>query len=129
MPRPTAKHPTELELEILQVLWNEGPCTVKQIQEALAPGRKLAYTTVCTMFTIMTSKGYVRKSRGGTGQRYEAKVPREKAAGRMLEDLVRRVYAGSRLAAMQQLLDTSELDADEMAEIRRLIQRKMKEQK
>jgi predicted transcriptional regulator len=128
MARRESKHPTELELEILKVLWASGPCSVKQIQEGLAATRALAYTTIVTMLTIMANKGFVRKGRHKTGPVYEAVLPRQQASGNMLRDLIDRVYDGSTLAVVQSLLDTADLDADELAEIRRLVNRKAKEQ-
>src|SRR5262245_42996981 len=128
MARRQSKHPTELELEILKVLWTVGPCSVKQLQEGLAASRARAYTTIVTMLTIMANQGCVRKRRQGSGHVYEALIPRQEASGGMLRDLIDRVYDGSTLAVVQSLLDTSDLDAEELAEIRRLVNRKAKEQ-
>jgi predicted transcriptional regulator len=124
MARRGSKHPTDLELEILKVLWTHGPCPVKRIQEELAPSRALAYTTVVTMLTIMTSKGFVRKRRLGGGHVYEAALQRHQASGNMLQELIDKVYDGSTLAVVQSLLDSAEIDANELAEIRRLVNRK-----
>jgi predicted transcriptional regulator len=129
MPRPSSRHPTELELEILKALWSRGPCSVKQIQEALAGTRELAYTTVTTMLTIMVNKKYVRRVRSGGGINYEAVVRQEAASGNMLQDLVDRVFDGSVPAVVQQLLESSDLDAAELESIRQLIRRKQKEQR
>src|SRR5262249_37088845 len=129
MARPSSRHPTELELEILKALWARGPCSVKQIQEALAESRELAYTTVMTMLTIMTNKKYVRRVSSGSGNTYEAVIGQEAASGNMLQDLVDRVYDGSVPAVVQQLLESSDLDADELEAIRQLIRRKQKEQR
>jgi predicted transcriptional regulator len=128
MARRGSKHPTDLELEILKVLWAQGPCTVKQLQEGLSASRELAYTTVVTMLTIMASKGFVRKRRQGGGHVYEPLVQRQEASSGMLQDLVARVYDGSTLAVVQSLLDAADIDAEELAEIRRLVNRKAKEQ-
>jgi predicted transcriptional regulator len=128
MARRGSKHPTDLELEILKVLWAAGPCSVKQLQEGLAGSRELAYTTVTTMLTIMANKGFVRKQPRGAGHVYEALIPRHEATGNMLRDLIDRVYDGSTLAVVQSLLETTDLDADELAAIRRLVNRKAKEQ-
>jgi predicted transcriptional regulator len=128
MARRGSKHPTDLELAILKVLWAQGPSSVKQIQEGLAASRPLAYTTVVTMLTIMASKGFVRKQRQEGGHAYEAIIPRREASGNMLQDLIDKVYDGSTLAVVQSLLDTADLDAVELAEIRRLVNRKAKEQ-
>lgn len=129
MARPSSRYPTELELAILKVLWSQGPCSVKQIQEALASTRGLAYTTVMTMLTIMTNKKYVRRTKAGTGNVYAAAIEQDAASNNMLQDLVQRVYDGSVPAVMQQLLETSDLDAQELEAIRQLIRRKQKEQR
>jgi BlaI family penicillinase repressor len=128
MARPSSRHPTELELEILKVLWSQGPCSVKQIQEALAT-RELAYTTVMTMLTIMTNKKYVRRTKAGAGNVYEAALKQDAASGNMLQDIVDRVYDGSVPAVVQQLLESSDLDARELEAIRQLISRKQKEKR
>jgi BlaI family penicillinase repressor len=128
MARHGSKHPTDLELAILKVLWSQGCSSVKQIQEGLAASRALAYTTIVTMLTIMTSKGYVRKRRLGSGFGYEPMVQRHEASGNMLQELIDKVYDGSTLAVVQSLLDTADIDADELAQIRRLVNRKAKEQ-
>jgi BlaI family transcriptional regulator, penicillinase repressor len=128
MARRGSKHPTDLELEILKALWALGPCSVKQIQERLAASRGLAYTTVVTMLTIMANKRFVRKRRLRNGYVYEALVPRDKASGNMLQDLIDRVFDGSTLAVVQSLLVTTDIDAEELTQIRRLINRKAKEQ-
>src|SRR5690348_17266557 len=127
MARPSSRHPTELELEILKVLWIQGPCSVKQIQEALAQTRELAYTTITTMLTIMANKRYVRRTRSGGGAIYAAAIEQEAASSNMLQDLVDRVYDGSVPAVMQQLIETSDLDPQELEAIRQLIRRKQKE--
>ena len=129
MSRPSSKHPTELELEILKVLWSAGPSSVRQIQAALNPERDLAYTTVMTMLTIMVNKGYVRRAKAGSGFVYRARIEQQKASSGMLQDLVDRLFGGSTAAVMQHLLETADLDADELKEIRQLIARKQKEQK
>ena len=129
MARPSSRHPTELELEILKILWTQGPSSVKQIQEALAQTRELAYTTITTMLTIMANKRYVRRTRSGTGAVYAAAIAQEAASSNMLQDLVDRVYDGSVPAVMQQLIETSDLDPQELEAIRQLIRRKQKEQR
>lgn len=128
MPRPSSRHPTDLELEILKVLWSHGPSSVRQIQEALAD-RGLAYTTVATMLTIMANKKYVRRAKAGPGALYEAAIQQNDAAGGMLHDIVERVFDGSVPAVLEHLLETSDLDAQELKTIRQIISRKQKEQR
>lgn len=128
MARPTSRHPTELELAILKILWRDGPRSVRQVRDALVEFRDLAYTSVMTILGIMTRKGYVRRNKSGGSFVYKA-VLTEQAAGRgMLRDIVDRVFDGSAVAVMQHLIETGDLDADELAQVRQLINRKAKEQ-
>ena len=65
MPRAT-QQPTELELKILHVLWNESPLPVREVRQRLAvAGRELAHTSVITMLNIMVRKGFLKRSRQG----------------------------------------------------------------
>lgn len=119
-----SKHPTELELEILKVLWRLGPSTVRQVRDELAAVRDLAYTTVMTMMTIMSGKGYVKRNKDGRSYVYQATYQEQKASKNMLQDVVDRLFGGSTRAVMQHLLETSELDEAELKQIRQLINRK-----
>jgi predicted transcriptional regulator len=117
-----------LELAILKILWRDGPRSVRQVRDALVEFRDLAYTSVMTILGIMNRKGYVRRSKSGGSFVYRA-VLTEQAAGRgMLRDIVDRVFDGSAVAVMQHLIETGDLDADELAQVRQLINRKAKEQ-
>lgn len=127
MTRSPSRHPTELELEILKVLWQRGPATVKQVREALAPVRDLAYTSVMTMMTIMIGKGYLERKKDGRSFTYRAVYREEKASRNMLQDVVDRLFGGSATAVMQHLLETSDLDDEELKKIRALISRKKRE--
>ena len=127
MSRPPSKHPTELELEILKVLWQLGPATVRQVRDALAPVRDLAYTSVMTIMTIMNTKGYVARTKDGRSFVYRSIYREEKASRNMLQDVVDRLFGGSTTAVMQHLLETSDLDDEELKKIRSLINRKTRE--
>ena len=119
--------PTKSELEILKVLWQLGPATVRQVRDALAPVRDLAYTSVMTMMTIMTGKGYVTRTKDGRTFVYRSIYREEKASRNMLQDVVDRLFGGSTTAVMQHLLETSDLDDEELKQIRSLINRKSRE--
>jgi BlaI family penicillinase repressor len=127
MSRPVSRHPTELELEILKVLWRIQPATVRQVRDELAAVRDLAYTTVMTMVTIMAGKGYVERRKTGRSFTYEATYHENKATSSMLQDLVDRLFGGSTSAVLQHLLETSDLDDDELKRIRSLINRKSRD--
>ena len=130
MARPGSEHPTQLELEILKVLWDEAPLAVRDVRARLAEraGRTLSHSTVITMLNIMVRKGYLRRKRQGRAFLFEPKVAKESVAGGMMGDLLSRVFDGSASAMVLNLIETTELDADELAELRRMISRKAKEQ-
>jgi len=128
MPRPESEHPTELELDILKVLWNESPLPVREVRERLAQaGRPLAHSSVITMLNIMHRKGFLRRKKEGKSFLFAPKAEREQVTGDMTRDLMSRAFDGSAKAMVLNLLNSGELDADELAEVRRLIARKAKE--
>jgi BlaI family penicillinase repressor len=126
MARRSSSHPTELELEILKILWREGPLSGRRVRDLLAQVRDLAYTSVMTIMKIMTQKGYVRRKRVEGNYVYYPCVTEEVVSSGMLCDLVERVFDGSATAVMLNLLETAELGEDELKQIRRLINRKRK---
>jgi BlaI family transcriptional regulator, penicillinase repressor len=123
MPRPPSQHPTELELLLLKTLWKTGPATVRHVQTALAEHRELAYTSVITMLNIMWRKGYLRRKRVNGSFVYQPKVSERATAGGMLRDLVDRVFKGSAVNVVIQLLDDQLLDPTELEELRDLVDR------
>ena len=121
MPRPASKHPTELELEILKILWAGGSQTVRQVRQALAPRRKLAHTSVMTIMGIMTEKGYLRRKDSTGGYVYTAQITQRKTVRQMLGDIVERAFDGSAFDAMLHLLQASDLDDEELRRLRQVI--------
>jgi BlaI family penicillinase repressor len=131
MARPESKHPTELELEILKVLWDDSPLPVREVRSRLEhkAGRPLAHSSVITMLNIMHRKGFLRRRKEGKSFLFSPKLNKETVTGGMISDLLSRVFDGSPSAMMLNLLETADLDADEIADLRKLITRKAKEQK
>ena len=127
MARPASKHPTALELEILKVLWRDGACSVRQVRESLAARRRLAHTSVMTVMNIMLDKGYLRRDKAGGSYAYRPRVTQRATTRRMLKDLVDRAFDGSAAAVAINLLETADIDAEELRRLRRLIQRKSQE--
>jgi predicted transcriptional regulator len=128
MARPHAQHPTGLELAILKVLWKKSPQTVAAVRERLAAaGRELAHSSVITIMNIMVRKKYLRRTKRGRAFEYDPLVEGRGVNRRMLKDLVNRVFDGSAAAVFVELLETSDVSHDELAEIRRLINRKARE--
>ena len=123
MVRPSSRHPTELELEILKILWRQGPLPVRQVREALAPRRDSAYTSVMTIMNIMVEKGYLARRKQGPSFVYRPRVSEKKTSGRMLKDLVNRVFDGSAVAVVVNLLETADVDEQELEELRGIFER------
>jgi predicted transcriptional regulator len=121
MPRPKHEHPTPGELEVLQILWDRGPSTVRQVMEVLNQRRRRAYTSVMSLLGVMTDKGLLMRRPQGRAFVYEAKVAEKKVLGRMVKDLLGRAFGGSASALVARLLDDSHLTPRELEEIRKTI--------
>lgn len=122
MPRPKHEHPTPGELEVLKVLWDEGPATVREVMQHLNQTRRRAYTSVMSLLNVMTDKGLVTRKAHGRAFVYAARARRENTLGRMVGDLVGRAFEGSASALVAQLLDQTNPSVEELDEIRRTIE-------
>ena len=131
MARTKSQHPTELELEILKILWEEAPLPVREVRARLESraDRPLAHSTVITMLNIMYDKGFLKRKKDGKSFLFSPKVKKDRVTGGMMGDLLSRAFNGSPSAMVLNLLETTDVDADEFAEIRKLISRKSKEKK
>jgi len=128
MPRTASPHPTEMELKILKILWRIGPATVREVREELAALSDPAYTTVMTLMGIMTKKGYLSRRKKGPGYVYRPRVTEESVKKTMLSDLVDRAFEGSTLSVMLNLIETEGIRSEELEELRKLIDKKRKEE-
>lgn len=128
MPRPISKYPTDLELQILKVLWRESPLLARDVQAALGEvGRELAKTSVITTLNTMVGKKYLKRKKVGNMYLFTPCISEEQVGNRVLVDVVDRVFDGSAATAMMKLFDANDLDADELRELRSLINRKLNE--
>ena len=125
MARPPSHHPTELELEILKVIWRDGPSNVRHVRDELAGWRDLAYTSVMTIMNIMTHKGYLRRAKEGNSFTYHPRITERVTTRKMLMDVVDRAYSGSVSLAIDSLLDGQTLDVEERQLIRDVMRRKL----
>ena len=115
--------PTPAELEILQVLWADGPRTVREVQRVLNEKKPTGYTTALKMLQIMTEKGLVVRDDRQRPQTYRARYPREQMQSQLLHDLVQRVFGGSVKALVLQALAGRRSSPEELQEIERLLDR------
>ncbi|NLF32368.1 MAG: BlaI/MecI/CopY family transcriptional regulator [Planctomycetes bacterium] len=121
MARRASRTPTERELEILRVLWDRGPSTVRQVNEALNERMRTGYTTTLKLMQIMRDKGLVQRDPTRRPQVYCAAVSRDGAQKQIVRDLLDRVFEGSADAMVMQVLSARKATPEELAEIRRLI--------
>ena len=121
MPRPPSSQPTDVELEILQALWSQGPCSLSALCETLRAEREVAATTVATMLRVMSDKGLVKRTGSGRGAEWHAVATQERTEAGMVGALVDRLFAGAadRLAA--HLVEGGQLTPTQLAELRQLI--------
>jgi predicted transcriptional regulator len=115
--------PTDAEIEILKVLWRRGPSTVRDVFDSLNETKQTGYTTVLKLMQIMAEKGLVRRDETERAHRYEAAVAEEETQRQMVGDLLRRVFDGSAKRLVMQALSSERASADELEEIRRLLDR------
>lgn len=106
---------TPLELEIMQVLWEDGACTVSEVQPKLKGD--LAYTTVQTMLNVLLKKDKVTREPEGRAFRYRAAMSKDRATGGALKDMVKRMFGGSPEALLMALVDTRQISAEELTRI------------
>ena len=121
MSHTALQKPTVSELQILQVLWERGPSTVREVHDALQEEKALGYTTVLKLMQIMTVKGLVRRNEEQRAHVYEAQQPAEKTKRQFASDMLQRVFDGSASQLMMHALAGRKGSREEAEELRRLL--------
>jgi BlaI family transcriptional regulator, penicillinase repressor len=121
MPGKALPRPTEAELELLRVLWQRGPSTVREIHDALGEAKETGYTTTLKILQKMTDKGLVQRDESERSHVYSAAMEAEKTQRQLVRDLLQRAFGGSPGKLVLQALSEKRASADELAEIRRLL--------
>lgn len=127
MARHPQNTPTAVELEILQVLWDRGPSTVRQVLEQLNKTRPRAYTSILSMMNVMREKGLVTREEQGKAHVYRARRGQEKTLGKLVKDLLGRAFDGSAQSLITHVLDQSTPSQQELEEIQELIKEHLEE--
>ncbi|MGC1275406.1 MAG: BlaI/MecI/CopY family transcriptional regulator [Planctomycetaceae bacterium] len=129
MPRPKLPHPTPGELEVLQILWETGPATVRDVLDTLErTGRGRAYTSVMSLMNVMAEKGLAKRAPQGRAFLYTPVMKKDAALGTMVRDLCRRAFEGSASTLVTRLLDETNPTGDELKAIRDAIREYEKRQ-
>ena len=127
MVRPSADQPTELELQFLKILWEKSPQLVRDIRDELAKtGRDIAHTSVITTLNTMVKKRLVTRKKDGNAFLFAPKVTRDEVSQSVLGDVVNRVFDGSAKAVLLGVFEHSDIDVDELKELRKLIDQRLK---
>ena len=117
----TTPKPTASELEILHVLWERGPATVREVHDALAARKPIGYTSVLKLMQIMTAKGTLRRNEEQRAHVYEAVQPAEKTKRQLAMDVLERVFDGSASDLMMHALAGQKASKEEIEEMRRML--------
>ena len=112
---------TDVELEIMQVVWKLEGGTVREVHESLNKRRPLAYTTVMTMMNILEEKGHLTRCKQGRAYRYRPVRPKSQVISGMIDDFLGRVFDGSAQPLLLSLIKDRKLSEEDLEEIARLI--------
>jgi len=118
-----AKRLTDVELELMTILWRLGEANVADVIQQMPAGRDLAYTSVSTILRILESKGVVATRKEGRGHIYVPLLLKSDYEARAVRDVVDRVFQGVPVAMVRQLLDNVALSSDDLREVRKLLTR------
>ena len=123
MARRASDRPTEAELEILQVLWNQGPASVRAVNEALNLQRPTGYTTTLKLMQIMAEKGILSRDESVRPQIYRPARSQRQTQKQLVSDVLDRVFGGSPGKLVMQALAAKRSTPGELQEIRDLLDR------
>lgn len=126
MKKSRSDTPTRAEIEILQVLWQKGPSSVREVHESIA--RTTGYTTILKFLQIMTEKGLVVREEKGRAHIYKANVSERHATRDFLRDLLERVFGGSPSRLVMQALNSGDTSPEELKKIRVILDELEKDQ-
>ncbi|GAB4382369.1 BlaI/MecI/CopY family transcriptional regulator [Albidovulum sp.] len=117
---------TEVELEFMSRLWDMGEATVREVQDALAPGRKLAYTSAATILRILEQKGFVASTKQGKTFVYRPVLSKDTYQSRSLRNLSEKLFDNTPASLVARLVDDHDLPDEALAEIRELIDKRLR---
>jgi BlaI family transcriptional regulator, penicillinase repressor len=115
--------PSDFELQILQVLWSRGACTVREVLDSLTDGKERAYTSVLSVMQVMRKKGLLgtEKPSEGLAYHYTPLYSKKQILGPLMQGIVKKVFGGSPRTAVQQILESEKVSTEEIRELRRLL--------
>ena len=121
MVSPGQFQPTEVELQMLRILWELGPSPVREIHLRLNAAKGTNYSTTVKMLSVMLEKELVRRDESVSPHVYRAAVTRDSAGKRLVKDLVDKVYDGAAMSLVMHALKNSKASPEEVAQVRLLL--------
>ena len=121
MARSKSSRPTDRELTILRILWDNGPSTVRQVNETMNEDEDTGYTTTLKLMQIMTEKGLVVRVESGRQHVYKPAATEEKTQKQLVGDLLERAFSGSAEKLVMRALSAKKVSAKELARIKKLL--------
>ena len=121
MPRPASAQPTEVEMQILRILWELGPSPVRDIHRRLEAAKGTNYSTTVKMLAVMLQKGLLKRDEDAQPHVYRPALTRAKTGKRMLDDLIEKVYDGSAMSLVLQALSSRKATKAELDEVRQIL--------
>lgn len=112
---------TEVELQLMNVVWDLRECTVKEVQTVISLDRELAYTSVATMMKILESKGILRSTKGEKAHVYTSLISKENYEIQSLEHLAENLFHGDSSMMVMRLLDDKNLSQKDLEAIREVL--------
>ena len=119
--KKNTRRPTDAELTILQVLWDRGPSTVREVHEAMGDDGRTGYTTTLKLMQIMTDKGLLKRDDDERAHVYKPALSEEKTQKQLVGDLLDKVFAGSAAKLVMRALSAKKVPADELKRIRAML--------
>ena len=126
MPRRPSSGLTPLELEIMKVLWRQGPSAVQAVQDELGRARPLAYNTVQTMLNVLHRKGKVERELRDRAYFYAPVVTRAEVVSTTMGDIIDRLFGGSAESLVLSLVEAKKLTPAKLARLQALVDEKTK---
>jgi|TARA_B100000809_G_scaffold98868_1_gene97341 BlaI family penicillinase repressor len=127
MPRKKLFSLTDLELDVMNIVWRLGHATVRQIVEGLREQRPLAYTTVQTVLTILTQKGFVEYTQQGRAYLYRAIIQPEGVRRETVSAVVDKLFAGSSRSLVLHLIESDKFTIEEAQDLKELLDQRLTE--
>jgi len=123
MARNKTAGPTERELEILRILWDSSPGTVRQVNEAMSEGKNVGYTTTLKLMQIMTEKRLLIRDKSGFQHIYKPAISEEKTQKQLVGDLLEKAFSGSAEKLVMRALSAKKVSKKELTKIKKLLER------